>query len=764
MKRRLPAFVLAALSPFFITAQSRSYTPDEIDRMASLGKLWGMLHYLHPNVLNGSVVTDSLVLPAARSIAADASAANYKRVITTMLAATGDSESKLLKSSEPVRLLTSPGAVNVIQLLGGFQYIALPTDISSMEELTKTGLVDDSWRNANGTVLDLRKSDYQIQDWSEEQFLSDFMPTLVISLLGKKRMPALQERFAAHNGFVSQTQTTPNVYRAGWRTTTITESTKGDGKGYGKPFVFVLHEQSNARLIWQCLALAQAGVCHVVIDGHGPFSAKGNTHAITLSDGLICQIRVSDVYTRNGQFLPEPAAVLPVTDTTKDGQLVQKCIALLQQAPDKIVTSSMQSLPMDYLYPRPGRYSQSFYPDAGLRLMGLFNWWNAIHYFFPYKQLTDVPWDSVLYSHIPIMLNAKDSIEYMFAVRSMVSYINDSHGFLYNENPVTPVRSILGYWPPVDLRFKEGKLWLTDIGIDSAQDMSQVQLWDEILAIDDVPVKQAAEKWRRFIASSNESTYARDVVRYMINGPKDSKVKLHIRRQGVEKEVSLVRTGRSNLRSPKTDFNLRYPAIQKMQDSVLYINMGHLTGNQADSLAKVLHKEKVLLFDIRNYPQGTAWTLAPRMTTTAKKAVVFDKPFVTPGHLFGGESKESMASAFTVVPADSKKAFEGRVFILCNEQTQSQAEYSIMMFQGATKCTVVGSQTAGADGNVTQVAIPGGYEAWFSGLGILYPDGGQTQRKGIRVDVEVKPTMEGLKAGKDEVLEAALKLAGKRAE
>jgi C-terminal processing protease CtpA/Prc len=77
---------------------------------------------------------------------------------------------------------------------------------------------------------------------------------------------------------------------------------------------------------------------------------------------------------------------------------------------------------------------------------------------------------------------------------------------------------------------------------------------------------------------------------------------------------------------------------------------------------------------------------------------------------------------------------------------------------------VVGSQTAGADGNVTQVAIPGGYEAWFSGLGILYPDGGQTQRKGIRVDVEVKPTMEGLKAGKDEVLEAALKLAGKRAE
>jgi hypothetical protein len=199
-----------------------------------------------------------------------------------------------------------------------------------------------------------------------------------------------------------------------------------------------------------------------------------------------------------------------------------------------------------------------------------------------------------------------------------------------------------------------------------------------------------------------------------------------------------------------------------MQDSVLYINMGSLTASQADSLARKLSQEKVLLFDVRNYPQGTAWTLAPYLTTTAKKAVLFDKPLVTPDHITGGETKENLASYFTVQPADSKKAFRGRVFILCNEQTQSQAEYTIMMFQGATACTVVGSQTAGADGNITQVAIPGGYEANFSGLGVLYPDGGQTQRTGIRVDVLVTPTIEGLKAGKDEVLQKALSvIAGK---
>jgi C-terminal processing protease CtpA/Prc len=57
-----------------------------------------------------------------------------------------------------------------------------------------------------------------------------------------------------------------------------------------------------------------------------------------------------------------------------------------------------------------------------------------------------------------------------------------------------------------------------------------------------------------------------------------------------------------------------------------------------------------------------------------------------------------------------------------------------MMYQAAINATVIGSQTAGADGNVTTVVLPGGYMASFSGLGILYPDGTQTQRTGIKID------------------------------
>ena len=46
--------------------------------------------------------------------------------------------------------------------------------------------------------------------------------------------------------------------------------------------------------------------------------------------------------------------------------------------------------------------------------------------------------------------------------------------------------------------------------------------------------------------------------------------------------------------------------------------------------------------------------------------------------------------------------------------------------------------------------------------GIVYPDGTESQRNGVKIDIEVKPTINGLRAGRDEVLEKALEIAKQR--
>ena len=45
----------------------------------------------------------------------------------------------------------------------------------------------------------------------------------------------------------------------------------------------------------------------------------------------------------------------------------------------------------------------------------------------------------------------------------------------------------------------------------------------------------------------------------------------------------------------------------------------------------------------------------------------------------------------------------------------------------------------------------------ISGIGVFYPDHRPTQRIGIVPDVESKPTLAGIKAGRDEVLETAIR-------
>lgn len=74
-----------------------------------------------------------------------------------------------------------------------------------------------------------------------------------------------------------------------------------------------------------------------------------------------------------------------------------------------------------------------------------------------------------------------------------------------------------------------------------------------------------------------------------------------------------------------------------------------------------------------------------------------------------------------VVIQPASPRFDGRVVVLLDEVSQSQAEYTAMAFRAAG-ATTVGSTTAGADGNISRIPLPGGVPSMISGIGIFYPD------------------------------------------
>ena len=108
-------------------------------------------------------------------------------------------------------------------------------------------------------------------------------------------------------------------------------------------------------------------------------------------------------------------------------------------------------------------------------------------------------------------------------------------------------------------------------------------------------------------------------------------------------------------------------------------------------------------------------------------------------------------------PASPRVA--GTIVFLADERAISYAE-SVMGYVADRKlATIVGGTTAGTNGNVATFAVPSGFVVAFTGMRVTGHDGRTPYHLvGVRPDIQVTPTLAALRAGRDEVLERAIRL------
>jgi Peptidase family S41 len=165
---------------------------------------------------------------------------------------------------------------------------------------------------------------------------------------------------------------------------------------------------------------------------------------------------------------------------------------------------------------------------------------------------------------------------------------------------------------------------------------------------------------------------------------------------------------------------------------------------------------KGLIIDDRNYPSDfIIYELSNYLLPDSIPFVKFSNGSVEHPGLF------TFTKALNA-GKNNKDYYKGKVVVLLNEISQSSAEFHAMAYRVHPNVTVIGSTTAGADGNVSQISLPGGIRTGISGIGVYYPDGKETQRIGIVPDIEVKPTIAGIKSGRDELLEKAIEIINKQ--
>jgi C-terminal processing protease CtpA/Prc len=193
--------------------------------------------------------------------------------------------------------------------------------------------------------------------------------------------------------------------------------------------------------------------------------------------------------------------------------------------------------------------------------------------------------------------------------------------------------------------------------------------------------------------------------------------------------------------------------VRVLPGNIGYVDLDRLESDRIGPCFEQVSAARGLILDLRGYPHGTGWLLASLLNIKgATEGAVFGCPMAGAGLPQGERAvfHQPMAPAQTLTP------YRGRVVVLVDETTQSQAEHAVLQFEAACDPVLIGGPTAGSDGDLTDLVLPGTLRVSFSGHEVRHPDGRQLQRVGIQPHIRVAPTLEGLRAGRDEVLERAL--------
>ncbi|MGV8964293.1 MAG: S41 family peptidase [Candidatus Saccharimonadaceae bacterium] len=390
-------------------------------------------------------------------------------------------------------------------------------------------------------------------------------------------------------------------------------------------------------------------------------------------------------------------------------------------------------------------YENLDYPDAGFRLLALFRYWNMVNYFYPNIYLTNKDWDDVLNEYIPYFIETVNRLEYELKTALLISEICDSHAFLGGFNEMEYIMGIRMI--PARVQFVENKL----IVLEYYGEGTELKKGDIITHIEGKTVEAIVDSIKRYYPTSNEITRMRDISGNILRTNKEIMYINYISSSAKAQRKTIYSvTGEQwiNYQSTTESTEKCYKLIDK---DIGYIDMGSIKSEDVTALKSEFKSTKGIIIDIRNYPPIFAiFSLGSYFTSNSPS---FAKATI-------GNTNNPGEFNFTPVIKlpESEDYYEGKLVVIINEMTQSMAEDYVMAFQAGDNTTLIGSHTAGADGKVSKISLPGGLETWISGVGFYYPDGQEIQRIGIIPDIEVNPTIKGIREGRDELVEKAIEV------
>lgn len=385
--------------------------------------------------------------------------------------------------------------------------------------------------------------------------------------------------------------------------------------------------------------------------------------------------------------------------------------------------------------------------DVGCRLLSLYRYWNMVQYFFPYKNLIGEDWNHVLKEFVPKFIDANTELDYKLTVLSLIACIHDTHANLSDN---TLDRHFGTRHAPVAIRNIEGKAVVTDYFNPQLAKISGLKKGDIILTVNNKNVDEIIKSKLPLTPASNYPTQLRSIMRDIARS-NDTAVHITYKRNNLTVPLTIKCYSLQEI-----DFESNYffkdTCFRLIAPHIAYINTSTLKNSYLPEIMPQVMNTKGLIIDLRFYAiDNITFTLGEYLMPDSCAFYKKSKTSVSNPGLFTYYNGRKIGQK-------NPDYYKGEIILIVNELTQSGMEFTAMAYRVAPKALVIGSTTAAADGNVSEIMLPGGLRTHFSGIGVYYPDGTETQRIGIVPDVEVKPTIKGITEGRDELIEKAIEL------
>ncbi len=393
----------------------------------------------------------------------------------------------------------------------------------------------------------------------------------------------------------------------------------------------------------------------------------------------------------------------------------------------------------------PGRQARLSAEDRATRLAAVALGWNVLQHFYPYFDVVQADWPAALREALTAAATDADGRAFLRTLRLMVAALHDGHGNVsVVDTPGAPRPTLPLLWDWV-----EGRLVITHVAEDAPGEAASLRPGTVVLAIDgrpaadaladaERPVSAATEQWRRFRG-----------LRELAAGDKARDVALEI--QDAEGRVRMVKLHRASRGEPLAE--PRPPKIHEIEPGVLYIDMARVDDREFREALPRLEKAEGIVFDFRGYPGRIGPdAFFPHLINHPVTSAQWNFPFITRPDQTDVTFRRQ--GEWRISPRDpylkAKRAFviDGRAI--------SYAESCLGIVEHEKLGALVGGPTAGTNGNVNPITLPGGYRFTWTGMKVLKHDGSRHHGIGIQPTIPVSRTIAGVARGRAELLEKAV--------